>query len=235
MRTWRAEVARVAAAVPVLVGPAGADPPDVAVGGVVSHADVAVAAAGLLLAALDDLVVRDAVMLACVPDAGREPERFCASGRPTDRTDTLFAQVFTPYRAVQPDGAQVAAARQVLQSLARQATGRRAAPPLALLAWLAWWSGNGPVADRYATLALDADPEHRLATLLRESLERGVGPGWVSVSQVADQLPETIELPELPGLPGLSDISEVSEIPVRPELSALVEDADTRHPPGADV
>lgn len=142
--------------------------------------------AGVLLAGLGDPRVRDAVMLACVPGSGLEPERYVRAGGTTDGAERLFQRVFDTGNALRPDPEQVAAASEVLRSLVRLAQGHRAAPALALLAWLAWWSGDGAFAGDYVELALRCDPGHRLALLLAESVGRGVPPGWAQQDRFAD-------------------------------------------------
>lgn len=165
LRAWRSEVEAVRSG-------RGADPdPD---------------AAGLLLAGLADPRVRDAVMLTCVPGSGLEPERYArASGR-TVGAEQLFERVFDTGNALRPDPGQVDAAGEALRSLVRLADGHRAAPALALLAWLAWWSGDGAFAGDYVDRALRCDPGHRLALLLAESVEHGVPPGWAQQDRLAD-------------------------------------------------
>jgi Domain of unknown function (DUF4192) len=173
LRTWRSEVERVTPS----RATTGAGSPQVEVG---------VEAAGRLLAGLEDLAVRDAVMLACVPGSGQEPERLARAGRANPSTHALFDRVFGTAGALRPDTVALVAASGVLSSLVRQASGRRAAPPLSLLAWLAWWAGDGGIARDYVNRALEADPAHRFADLVAQSLDRGVAPGWVERDRWAD-------------------------------------------------
>lgn len=148
--------------------------------------EVPIEDAGVLLAGLPDVVVRDAVMLTCVPDHGDAPDRLLREGGDSAGAHVLFDRVFEPERAVRPCEETVREADRVLRSLARQASGASTAPPLAVLGWLAWWAGEGVLATECLDRALAADPTHRLARLLVESVDRGVPPGWVQRDRLAD-------------------------------------------------
>ncbi|MFP5346676.1 MAG: DUF4192 domain-containing protein [Actinomycetes bacterium] len=176
---WRTEVARARASCEPDADQAGDRPSDLGDSDGRSGYLVGAETAGLLLAALDDVAVRDAVMLTCVPGSETEPERFAVEAVPTPRTERLFDLVFSTGAGVAPRACDVQAASLVLASLVRQATGARAVPPLALLAWLTWWCGDGGSSLQYLERALEAEPSYRLAVLLQTSLERGVAPGWV--------------------------------------------------------
>jgi Domain of unknown function (DUF4192) len=177
---WREEVARAGEA--MAAEDAGQ--------GTGEAADVAPGTAGRLLAALGDPHFRDAVMLACVPGSGLEPEAFVAADGTTPGADRLFGAVFGATSPLRPDVELLDAASRVLRSLVRQASGARGAPPLALLGWLSWWSGDGAAANDFTDRALAVDPGHRLGLLLAESLERGVAPGWARSDRSKDVLGE---------------------------------------------
>lgn len=131
--------------------PAAADPADL----------------GRLAVALADTVVRDAAVAAAVTDAraadllnpreiGRALDR---GGRPREKL-RLACRLAETVAAHAPHGA--------------------AAPALGLLAYLAWWSGDGARADVVARQALTEDPEHRLAHLVAATVGSGVPPPWVA-------------------------------------------------------
>jgi hypothetical protein len=188
MRTWRREVARVdlasGAAVDVPQTDVGEETPDESLWR--REVDVDPRTAGLLLAGMQDVSIRDAFMLTCVPGAGEEAERLAMNGTVTPLVDRLFAGVFHESYAIEPEPSLGEPAISLLFSLARQATGRRAAPPLALLGWLFWWRGNGAIALHCLEAAVAADCEHRLARLLLCSLEQGIGPGWAQRRKLED-------------------------------------------------
>ena len=147
--------------------------------------DVPADVAGSLLAGLDDLTLRDAVMLSCVPGCGLAPEALAAHGLRRE-VASLLDRVFAPEDAVRPDDERADAAARVLRSLVRQGSAPRTAAPLGLLAWLSWWRGDGATARCLVDRALVSDPGHRLALLLGEALDRGVPPGWAQRDRELD-------------------------------------------------
>jgi hypothetical protein len=83
-----------------------------------------------------------------------------------------------------PDEELARAPEGLLRHVARGAAGTpQAAAPLSLLAWLAWWCGDGARAWVYVDHALAADPGYSLARLLATTLEHALGPGWVRRSR----------------------------------------------------
>lgn len=158
------------------------------------------AVTGRLVAAVADVRVRDAVMLTAVPGSGTVPDRMAAgvldaevarcldqvfgvlSG---DRRDPDAPAVPGPL----PDDDLARAVEGLLRHVARAAAGtRRAAAPLSLLAWLAWWCGDGARAWVYLDHALAADPGYSLARLLATALEGALGPGWTRAGRRDERL-----------------------------------------------
>lgn len=88
-----------------------------------------------------------------------------------------------------PDQTHRQAARVVLTEIARHAAPHRAGYPVAILGWLAWWSGEGARAGVLAEQALQEDPGCSLGQLLLDVLTDGVRPGWAHSS--ACMTPET--------------------------------------------
>jgi hypothetical protein len=156
---------------------------DAWVGAVRTGADaLGPAALGRLAAALADVPVRDAVLLWCVPgheDAARRTARGEADPGLEDATAAAIASVVDAERAVAPDADRTARAVTVLEAVAAHAPRRLAAPALTLLAFLAWWSGDGGRAGHRLEAALAAEPGHRLARLLDAALRAGLPPGWL--------------------------------------------------------
>ena len=71
-------------------------------------------------------------------------------------------------------------ARGVLEAVVRHTSGRSRATPLATLACLEWWSGNGARANVLVEQCLEADGAHRLGLTLLHALAAGLAPGWVN-------------------------------------------------------
>jgi hypothetical protein len=188
MRTWRREVARLGSSRGVAGETSRTTVGDEAADESLWRREVDLDArtAGLLLAGMQDVCIRDAFMLTCIPGAGEEAERLAMNGTVTPLVDMLFAGVFHESCAVEPEPSLNEPAIRLLFALARQATGRMAAPPLALLGWLFWWKGNGAIALHCLEAAVAADAEHRLARLLLCSLEQGIGPGWAQRRKLED-------------------------------------------------
>ncbi|WP_420113909.1 DUF4192 domain-containing protein [Pseudactinotalea sp.] len=125
---------------------------------------------GRLGAAMADPHLRDAVVAWTVSG-----ER----GRPgSDDVLANFGGMVTGEVAL-PDGRHRQAARLVLTEIVRHAGPRRAGYPLAMLGWLAWWSGEGARADVLVHQCLSEDPGCSLGSLLVDVLHAGVRPGWV--------------------------------------------------------
>lgn len=135
-------------------------------------------AVGKLLAALDDVLVRDAVLLAFVPGAERVADRIVAGDTAADVGNALEA-IIDPVRGTRPDPERTGPARLVLEHLVAHAPRRGHAPTLTLLAVLAWWEGDGARAGVLVDRALAADPDYRLARLVDDALRLGMPPGWV--------------------------------------------------------
>jgi hypothetical protein len=69
------------------------------------------------------------------------------------------------------------AAERLWTVLTRCVPAPERAQPASLLAMHAYLRGEGVLANMALEVALDADPDHQLALLLRESIDRGVPPG----------------------------------------------------------
>ena len=140
---------------------------------------------GTVLARMGDPWVRDAVLLTAVPGAGDVPEAMAAGG-PLPQAQRLFENVFGPGEPASPDPDLLRAVRAALAHVVRHATGSRRAAPLAVMAWAAWWEGDGASACDLADMALADDPENRFADLIDGAVLAGIAPGWVSLAREAD-------------------------------------------------
>jgi len=145
---------------------------------------------GRIAAALGDVAVRDAVLLALVAGTGDLPERSLAraaggagAGRGHDDVEQLTSDalglVLDPSRGAPPDDDVVAAGAVVLERVVAHSGGSHQAAPLTMLALLAWWQADGPRAGVLLERALASDPTHRLGRLLAEALAAGLAPGWI--------------------------------------------------------
>ena len=155
-----------------------------------SPTDLPPARLGRFAVALDDVAVRDAVLLSVIP-GGDEPARRTVAGRDAPDEDAAgraevevataraIARVVDPRVAVLPDPGTAAAAQVVLEQLVAHVPRRWHAAPLTLLGLLAWWQGDGGLAAHRVAAAAEADPAYRLAALLDGVLAAAVPPGWV--------------------------------------------------------
>lgn len=130
--------------------------------------------AGRLGAALDDLRVRDYVVLRLL-DA---PDEACAAalgGRSDDAVGRALQAVFNG--TVRPDPVSWERRARVLDQTAGLTTGPERAHLHTLLAILAWWAKDGERAAAVAASALLGDRNYRLAELVHIAASRGILPG----------------------------------------------------------
>ena len=118
---------------------------------------------GWLVPALEDVLFRDAVLITLAdPD---EPDPLHVPSQAWDEK--------MPNREVLRAGAGL------LATVARAAPKGRRAEALAILGWMAWWSGDGARARLIIAQALADQPDHRLAGLIAQLLMGAVPPPWV--------------------------------------------------------
>jgi hypothetical protein len=132
---------------------------------------------GHLRAGLEDVLVRDAVLLLLVPGTGRLPDRLVA-GDVGEEVGAALQRVVDPSCGVPPEEATVSAAERLLRAVGAHVPGHPAVPTL--LAVLAWWKGDGARAGVLLERALGDDPAYRLAFLVQEALGHGMPPGWLA-------------------------------------------------------
>lgn len=148
------------------------------------RAEIGVEPAGLLLAGLSTPAVRDAFLVSCVPGQHDAAEAM-VGGDLHAGGDVLTRYVFGAEEAVHPDREVTCAAMAVLRSVIRQAPPEVQVEPLALLAFLAWWCGEWPLAAECGRRALAADRGHRLTALVMASMDSMVQPGWIAARRDA--------------------------------------------------
>ncbi|SDD02791.1 protein of unknown function [Sanguibacter gelidistatuariae] len=155
---------------------------------------LAAASLGRLEAALDDVLVRDAILLSLVPGVGDLPERLLAGSDDLGRAGGVGAQerrrtdaavgramaaIVDPRVGVPPEDDLSSAAQRTLEGIVAHGRRDRQAPALTLLALLTWWRGSAARAGALLERAQACDPRYRLAELLSQALVSGMAPGWV--------------------------------------------------------
>ena len=83
------------------------------------------------------------------------------------------------------DSSEEGAALDVFRDLVRRAPMSLTAPVAVVLAWTAYLHGKGALANVSVDRALAADPRYTMGLILREALDAGVHPRWLSLA-VAD-------------------------------------------------
>ncbi|WP_162242700.1 DUF4192 family protein [Cellulomonas sp. Leaf395] len=121
---------------------------------------------------------RDAILV-MILGADHDTARLVADGCADDATiEQALDPVLSSSTGVRPP-ASIADDVTVLTALARALPTERTAPCRTLLGLIAWWSGDGALADRHLQEALSARPGYRLAVLLHMLVAGAVPPGWV--------------------------------------------------------
>lgn len=136
------------------------------------------AALGRLAVALEDPSVRDGA-LSCF--LGPAPVHVPSAARAVSVLD----------RAMQPGGPRpdptyLEPATTVLRAVAAAVPAPTGARAVALLAWAAWWGGNGAQADVLVAQALDSGRRPRLAELVEQALVHRLPPGWAASGRHGD-------------------------------------------------
>lgn len=155
-----------------------------------------------VLQAMESAAVRDAVILTAVPGT-RKAARTLATGSAFSvgddgallpdhdlgvALDAVFGGAGTAAGPpVHPDHDRVARVEAHLRRLVRLAPPRHRRAPLGVLAWLAWWTGRGVLADEVLKLLEAEHPGDTLGELIRVAVDRGLPPPW---AQPAEGLPQ---------------------------------------------
>lgn len=100
-----------------------------------------------------------------------------AIGRPVLGAEAGAEAIFGTGGPVPAPGS-IAPFRAVLEEMVRHLPGPASGPPLAVLACLAWWQGEGARSSVLVEQCLEVDPGYRLAHLVDDALQAGVAPGW---------------------------------------------------------
>jgi hypothetical protein len=125
---------------------------------------------GWLAGALADRRFRDAVLVSLLPGSASLSDADVLAVDPA---------TFETLHAAPPDRSLLERGSGMLAAVARTAPAGCRADALALLAWAAWWAGEGARGRLLAERALADDAGHTLASLVEQLLFRGVAPSWV--------------------------------------------------------
>jgi len=90
---------------------------------------------------------------------------------PMDRV--LLAQTHS-----KPQWSRVEWAEQLLVHAYTHSATQHSAPALTAIAFINWWEGRGSKAHQFLELALEADPDYRLARLSDQMIGAGMVAGW---------------------------------------------------------
>ncbi len=186
-------------------------------------------ACGVLLAELDHVALRDALMLTAVPGGSPAAAALVAAepGAPVPPTvaaalDAVFGAGTraadgsgvagtAPGAAVEPDPVRCRAVATLLGGVVRRAGPGHRAPALALLAWLAWFEGDGARARMLCERAVADRAGYSLAELVAASLDRGVPPAWAAAARRRDLAAGGVE-------PGGAGSSRTGRRPLGPSV-----------------
>lgn len=100
-----------------------------------------------------------------------------------------YKAVITGQYDGQPDWSRVDATEDLLIHLLAYAPGETRTPLFCFLGWLSWYKGRASLATAYIAKGLDADPKHRLASLLMQLLQMGKLPEVATKPSTAYQTP----------------------------------------------
>ena len=137
---------------------------------------------GRLAAALEDVTVRDAVLISLVPEADGFPEVSYGTALDDERVAWAISAIVDPTVGVPPTPEVCEPSRARLTHVASHS--REGSPgALTLLGVIAWWEGGGAEARIWIDRALEVEPGYRLALLISQALDAGMPPGWVRASR----------------------------------------------------
>ncbi|MFV0425742.1 MAG: DUF4192 domain-containing protein [Beutenbergiaceae bacterium] len=124
---------------------------------------------GRLGAALEDAMLREAILVWSLTGEPLTPDTIAV-------LDAIERVVTGGGRL--PSAQHLSVATTVLTQIVQHSARNRAGQPLAILAWLAWWRGDGVRANVLLTQCLREETGIPLAHLLHQVLDAAVAPGW---------------------------------------------------------
>ena len=139
---------------------------------------------GRLGVALETPRLRDAALLWLLPGFGATARRLVAAGgggfeRTAAEVGRAMESIVTGNLRPDDPGSRAPAGVRLLEFLAAHLDPPARVAPLALLALLAWWGGQGSLARVRVEQALAVAPADSLARLVETILLAGLPPGWV--------------------------------------------------------
>ncbi|HEU0256730.1 MAG TPA: DUF4192 family protein [Microbacteriaceae bacterium] len=104
-----------------------------------------------------------------------------AGGSPADaaRVDAFVGDLVAGHSDIRPDPARMRRGIDLLVAVTRAADAGRRAQAHSMIAWLQWAGGRPAEADRHVGYALEAEPGHVFARLLRGMFRSGWRPHWL--------------------------------------------------------
>lgn len=139
--------------------------------------DAGAAALGRAVAGLQDVRVRDALIVEWLGGSGEAVVDTLLGRESAAVADVLDGAMRDPLRKP-PNEAEVVASLRWCRRLIAHARRRQQAPVLALSAVVLWWSGDLIRAGRSAEAALRRDPKYSLARLVHDVADAGIAPAW---------------------------------------------------------
>ncbi|MEC5193295.1 MULTISPECIES: DUF4192 domain-containing protein [unclassified Arthrobacter] len=92
--------------------------------------------------------------------------------------DEPLDQVLLAQTQCKPQWSRIEWAEQMLVHAYTHSSTKHAAPILTAIAFINWWEGRGSKAHQFLQLALEADPDYRLARLSDQMIGSGMVAGW---------------------------------------------------------
>jgi len=134
---------------------------------------------GLIGAALTDTAMRDAILISCLPGGIAAAKTVVDNPTADQQAAQVLAAVVGDENPKPPDLVQHRAATTTLEAVAAHVSTPSKTAPLTLLAFLAWWAGDGTRAATRVGEALAIDPDYRLAVTLAGAIGSHLQPGWI--------------------------------------------------------
>ncbi|MCL1800521.1 MAG: DUF4192 domain-containing protein [Promicromonosporaceae bacterium] len=134
---------------------------------------------GTLAAALEDRILRDAVLASCLPH-GNDIALDLITEKATAKTGVheLLRAIVQPGPGA-PEPKKYRQVTAVLDALSAHVGNTARVAPLTLRAFLAWWAGDGTLANHRLEAVSAIDSAYQLAVLLSTAMQAGIRPGWI--------------------------------------------------------
>ena len=141
---------------------------------------LSVARLGQLAAALGRTSVRDALIVAMIPGSPADlPAQVADQTADSSAVGAAMGALLGSDAPARPGEVADTHADVLGQVLAYVQGTAYAVPAWTLWALIQWWRGDGVRARAALVVALDTDPDYRLAHLITDALDAGLAPGWI--------------------------------------------------------